>query len=98
MFSWTIIVVLSIHLIGVHSYGVDKFYYRAAKVINTGVGALTIPLASAVCARAAVTYGQQRRHGFTVRQAAALADQGWTSPDVLLHLLHHMGVSYCGSG
>lgn len=71
-----------------HRYSNSENYYRAAKVINAGLGVLTLPLATAICVRAAVTYTQQRRHGFTIRQAMALADQGWISPDIWLKLIH----------
>lgn len=63
-------------------YNKNEKYYRAARIINAGVGSLTIPLAMAVCARAAVTYAQRQRHGFMLRKAMTLADQGWLNVDV----------------
>ncbi|OKL57641.1 hypothetical protein UA08_06982 [Talaromyces atroroseus] len=102
IFSWTVLSILSKHAINGQPYSVDIFakkytdpaayhrsehYYRAAQVINSGVLLLTIPVATAICARAAVMYTQHRRSGLTVRQVGVLADQGWTSIGLLVALL-----------
>lgn len=79
-------------------YNQNEKYYRAARMINAGVGSLTIPLATAICARAAVTYAQQQRHGFTLRKAMTLADQGWLNVDVWWHLLRPKEWKRYGSG
>lgn len=71
-----------------YQFATSERLYRAAKVINAGVGVLTMPLASAVCARAAVTFAQETREStFRLRHLMALADQGWANPQILLKLL-----------
>ncbi|KAJ5175369.1 uncharacterized protein N7482_001246 [Penicillium canariense] len=59
-------------------FGRNEQWYRAARIIQSVVGILTIPLTSAVCSSAAVIFIQQRAHkGITVRQVMTLADKGW---------------------
>lgn len=59
-------------------------YLRAARIIQSLVSVLTIPLTSAVCSQAAVVYIQKKRglNRPTLRQSMALADKGWT--DIVL--------------
>ncbi|CAG7988839.1 unnamed protein product [Penicillium salamii] len=62
------------------SYSANEQWYRAARVIQSIAGVLTIPLTSAVCSNAAVVFVQ--RHGkankMTMRQLLALSDKRWT--------------------
>ncbi|KAJ5356579.1 hypothetical protein N7517_011188 [Penicillium concentricum] len=59
-------------------FGRNERWYRAARIIQSVVSVLTIPLTSAVCSSAAVIFIQQRAHkGITVRQVMTLADKGW---------------------
>lgn len=67
----------------------------ARKVIKTSialVGAVSIPITSAICARAVVLYCQTppraERKGLTARMTLALADKGWTDFKILLAALH----------
>ncbi|KAJ5610595.1 hypothetical protein N7510_007314 [Penicillium lagena] len=64
-------------------------YLRAARVVQSLVSVVTIPLTSAVCSQAAVVYVQRKRwrNGPTLRQSMALADKGWTNIDVIIKLL-----------
>ena len=64
----------------------NEQWYRAARVIQSIVGVLTIPLTSAACSRAAVIYSQQSRK-LNLRQLIALADKGWTDPATWLRTL-----------
>ncbi|KAE8442481.1 hypothetical protein EG329_003324 [Mollisiaceae sp. DMI_Dod_QoI] len=63
-------------------YVKSEDWYRAARVIQSIVGVLTIPLTSAVCSSAAVIFVQQHRStsGLTIRQVMTLADRGWVGP------------------
>ncbi|CAI7654304.1 unnamed protein product [Penicillium discolor] len=59
-------------------FGRNERWYRAARIIQSIVSVLTIPLTSAVCSSAAVIFIQQRANkGITVRQVMTLADKGW---------------------
>lgn len=53
-------------------------YLRAARIVQSLVSVLAIPLTSAVCSQAAVVYIQRKRIGkrLTLRQSMALADRG----------------------
>lgn len=51
--------------------------YKAAMVIETINAVLAIPVASAICARAAAVYSQQQKHSLTVRQAMELSNRDW---------------------
>lgn len=80
----------------IHSlYVKNETWYRTARVIQSIVGVLTIPLTSAVCSSAAVIYVQRCRHAspsnFTVRQMMVLADKGWTDPTTYTRLLFKKG-------
>lgn len=62
---------------------------RAAKVLTSIAGLLTIPMTSAACAYAAANYTQfspRRRNGLSLRQSLALANNGWADPKMLLSL------------
>jgi hypothetical protein len=58
----------------------NERWYRAARIIQSIVSVLTIPLTSAVCSSAAVIFIQRRQaHGrLSIRQVMTLADKGWT--------------------
>lgn len=64
-------------------------YLRAARVVQSLVSVVTIPLTSAVCSQAAVVYIQRKRwrNGPTLRQSMALADKGWTDIDLIRKLI-----------
>ncbi|KAK7031730.1 hypothetical protein R3P38DRAFT_2522568 [Favolaschia claudopus] len=64
-------------------------HFRAARILQSIVSVLTVPLTSAACTRAAVVFLQsERRSGrLTMRQAIALADGAWTDIPLILHLL-----------
>ena len=66
-----------------------KQYLRAARIVQSLVSVLTLPLTPAVCSQAAVVYIQRRRGGGrpTLRQSMALADKGWTDLVVLKNLV-----------
>ncbi|RJE26359.1 hypothetical protein PHISCL_01332 [Aspergillus sclerotialis] len=55
-------------------------YLRSARILQSVVSVLTIPLTSAVCSQAAAVYIQKKRgrNCPTLRQTMALADKGWT--------------------
>ena len=65
----------------------SKNYFRAAQIIEAIVDVLTLPLATAICASAAVVYVQQSRQSFSLRQSSVLADEGWSKPDIWWKLL-----------
>lgn len=76
-----------------HSYLAALFtksesYLRAARVVQSLVSVVTIPLTSAVCSQAAVVYLQRRSEvrRLTLRQSMALADKGWTDIALLTKL------------
>jgi hypothetical protein len=64
-------------------YHENELWYKAAQVIQSITGLLTIPLTSAVCSNAAVVYLQhsasRRPPKVTLRQMTVLADKGWAS-------------------
>jgi hypothetical protein len=64
-------------------------YLRAARIVQSLVTVLTIPLTSAVCSQAAVVYLQRKRgtNRPTLRQSMALADKGWTDIKILSNLM-----------
>lgn len=70
-------------------YKASERYYRAARVIQSIVAVLTIPLTSTVCASAAVTFLQYGKHsrGLTMRQTMALADKSWADAVIIMKLL-----------
>ncbi|KAJ5317150.1 hypothetical protein N7508_001658 [Penicillium antarcticum] len=58
----------------------NERWYRAARIIQSVVSVLTIPLISAVCSSTAVMFIQrkQARDKLSIRQVITLADKGWT--------------------
>lgn len=64
-------------------------YYRAARVVQSIVAVLTIPLNSAVCAQAAIIFLQRHTHdnGLTMRKTMVLADKGCICSAVLSKLV-----------
>ncbi|PIG81868.1 hypothetical protein AARAC_003675 [Aspergillus arachidicola] len=71
------------------SFSNSERHLRAARIVQSLVSMLTIPLTSAVCSQAAVVYLQQRRGDSypTLRQSMALADKGWTDIGTLTNLV-----------
>lgn len=57
-------------------------HIKAAQIVHSAASVVTIPVTSAVCSAAAVAFIQagRMRTKLSLRQAAALADQGWVSP------------------
>ena len=72
---------------------------QAARVIQSIVSVLTIPLTSAVCSRAAVIFMQRncKSQGITLRQIMVLADKGWTQPENYCNLLFKGWKRYASS-
>lgn len=69
----------------------NEEYYRTARVLRAVVNALAIPMATAVCASAALIYTQRRnsKQGtLTMRQVMVLADKGWISLPIIAKLLN----------
>ena len=103
IFSWTVTCVLCYRPINVPSYydqvrTVTKTQWdnndrwrKAANVISTIVGSISIPVTSAICAKAAAVHCQRRSDGkpppLSLRQTLALADKGWSDFGVLRSLL-----------
>ena len=67
-------------------YQKNERWSQAARVVQSIVSVLTIPLTSAVCAKAAVAFAQRSSHrtSLSLRQTMALADKGWASPALIL--------------
>lgn len=67
----------------------SETYLRTARIVQSLVTVLTIPLTSAICSQAAVVYIQRKRGNNrpTLRQSMALADKGWTDIKVLSNLI-----------
>ncbi|KAF8812041.1 hypothetical protein BYT27DRAFT_6431049 [Phlegmacium glaucopus] len=74
----------------------NQRWFRVARVIQSIVVVLTIPLTSAVCSKAAVVF-VQRQGGLSLRQAMTLADKGWTEPKLYAKLLFSGGLKRYGS-
>jgi hypothetical protein len=74
-------------------YDKSEAVHRAARVVQSIVTVLTIPLTSAVCSAAAVIFAQSQSKGrrLTMRQAMALADEGWTDPTTIAKLVTGRG-------
>ncbi|KAJ7779902.1 hypothetical protein B0H16DRAFT_1878518 [Mycena metata] len=66
-------------------YVQSEKWFRAARVLASIVATLTIPVATAVCTRAAVAFHQRKR--LTLRQTIMLADKAWIEPVTWLRLL-----------
>jgi hypothetical protein len=67
----------------------NERWYRTARVIQSIVSVLTIPLTSTVCSSAAVVFVQHNRRSFglSIRQVMTLADKGWLSPAIYMRIL-----------
>ena len=101
--SWSITCVLSFQPIGVPTYfdqsgNYSQSHYettdnwrKAASVGQSIVGVISIPVTSAICAKAVAVYCQRRSDAKTpslsLRQMLALADKGWTDFATLLTLV-----------
>ncbi|KAL1966191.1 hypothetical protein VTN77DRAFT_4743 [Rasamsonia byssochlamydoides] len=70
-------------------YARNERYYRSARVIQSIVSVVTIPMISAVCASAAVVFvqNQQDAFGLRMRQVMALADRSWMDPAMYFLLI-----------
>lgn len=81
------------------TYAANERWLQAARVLQAIVTVLTLPLTSVVCSSAAVAYVQRSCSNgrVTLRQTAVLADNGWTSLEVIGHLLRGRGKQF-GSG
>jgi hypothetical protein len=75
------------------NYDKSEAVHRAARVVQSIVTVLTIPLTSAVCSTAAVIFAQSKAKGrrLTMRQTMALADEGWTDPTTIAKLVTGRG-------
>ena len=101
--SWSITCVLSFQPIGVPTYfdqsgNYSQSHYettdnwrKAASVGQSIVGVISIPVTSAICAKAVAVYCQRRSDAKTpslsLRQMLALADKGWTDFATLLNVV-----------
>ena len=67
--------------------------HRAARIVQSIVTVLAIPLTSAVCSAAAVIFAQSKPKGrrLTMRQTMALADESWTDPTTFTKLVTGRG-------
>ena len=101
--SWTITCILCYRPMRVGSYVGQGIYTKKqyeennwwtiiARVMNMTLSALTIPITSAICSKAAVAYCQTppsaQENGLTMRQTLALADKGWSDLQMLARLFH----------
>lgn len=72
-------------------YDSNDLWRRRTKVISALLGSVTIPVTSAICAKAAVIYCQKssnpRKQMLTMRQMLALADKGWSDIQILLDIM-----------
>ena len=73
------------------SYAYSDHWRQAAAIGSAIVNALSIPVTSAICARATAVYCQRRSNArqpsLTLRQTLALADKGWTDLGVISTLM-----------
>ena len=101
--SWTITCILCYRPIGVPTY-FDQFgnytrshyettdnWRKAASVGLSILGVISIPVTSAICAKAATVYCQRRSDDkaplLSLRQMLALADKGWSDSATLLDVV-----------
>ena len=72
-------------------YDNNDLWRRGAKVASALIGSVTIPVTSAICAKAAVVYCQKssspHNQVLTMRQMLALADKGWSDIQILLDVM-----------
>ena len=101
--SWSITCVLSFKPIGVPTYfdqsgNYSQSHYettdnwrKAASVGQSIVGVISIPVTSAICAKAVAVYCQRKSDtktpSLSLRQTLALADKGWTDLATLLNVV-----------
>ncbi|PGH13598.1 hypothetical protein AJ79_03591 [Helicocarpus griseus UAMH5409] len=68
---------------------VNDRWRQAMRLIGALMAVLSIPISSAICARAAVAYLQNKKSStFKLSEAITLADRGWWDPIVASALLH----------
>ena len=101
--SWSITCVLSYQPLGIPTYfdqsgNYSRRHYettdnwrKAASVGQSIVGVISIPVTSAICAKAAAVYCQRRSDvnmpSLSLRQMLVLADKGWTDLTTLLNVM-----------
>jgi hypothetical protein len=70
-------------------YQKSETWFKTARVLQSIVGILTIPVASAVCGSAAVVYAQRGKHSknLSLGQLVLLADKTWSGPLKILDFL-----------
>lgn len=70
-------------------YRNSETWFRTARVLQSMMSILTIPIASAVCGSAAVVYAQRGRHfkDLSLGQLVLLADKSWSDPLTIMDLL-----------
>lgn len=72
-------------------YDSNDLWRRRTKVASALIGSVTIPVTSAICAKAAVVYYQKNSNPhnqmLTMRQMLALADKGWSDIQILLDIM-----------
>lgn len=66
----------------------NENWLQTVRVVQALVSVLTIPVVSAVCARAAVVFTQSssKRGGLSLRKTITLASRGWNEPKVYARL------------
>ena len=69
-------------------YSRNDNVFQAVTIFQAIVAVLTIPVASAICAAAAVVFTQRNSYNskITLRQTMVLADKGWTDVELLSRL------------
>ena len=101
--SWTITCILCYRPIGVPTYydqvgNYTRSHYettdnwrKAASIGLSVLGVISIPVTSAICAKAATVYCQRRSDdkapSLSLRQMLALADKGWSDSATLLDVV-----------
>lgn len=72
-------------------YDSNDRWRKLTRVTSALIGSVTIPVTSAICAKAAVVYCQkhsnQHNQMLTMRQMLALADKGWSDIQILLDVM-----------
>ena len=103
IFSWTVTCILCYRPIGVPTYfdqvgNYTRSHYettnnwrKAASIGLSILGVISIPVTSAICAKAATVYCQRRSDdkapSLSLRQMLALADKGWSDTATLLDVV-----------
>jgi hypothetical protein len=66
----------------------NEKWLQAARVVQTIVSVVTIPVVSAVCSKAAVVFTQSssKRRNLSLRKTVTLASHGWNEPRVYARL------------